>query len=234
MFVVKIANIPIGIKNKNDSVEKFYEEYFTDEEPLFVVEASADDEEYNKRKYNIDPSEPYGENMSIFRAISERLAEYDAFLLHSSVIKKENRIYAISAESGVGKTTHTRLWVSEFGDEVKIINGDKPIVRLIDGKPFIFGTPWRGKEGYGENDFGELSGIAFIERALENRAYDIALADADVRFIKQVYLPEKNPKNLILTLKLVNKVLRLIKLIRLECNMKGEAAHVCLRAFEGK
>ncbi len=232
MFVIKIAGITVGINNKHELIENLYKDYITDEPPLFTVEASSEDEEYNKLKHNIDPIDPYGENMSIFRRISEKLAEYDAVVLHSSVIKVGNRAYAISAKSGVGKTTHTRLWLREFGDEVEIINGDKPIIRLIDGKPIVFGSPWRGKEKYGVNDSCELSGIVFIERGQENRAYDIASKDADIRLIKQVYLPEKETANLLLTVKLVNKILRSVKLVRLECNMQQEAARVCRIALE--
>ena len=33
-------------------------------------------------------------------------------------------IYSISGNSGVGKTTHTRLWLSEFPGEASILNGD--------------------------------------------------------------------------------------------------------------
>ncbi len=45
---------------------------------------------------------------------------------------------------------------------MRTIDGDNPIVRIIDGKAYVYGTPCCGKEGWSINTRAELGGIGFI------------------------------------------------------------------------
>ena len=45
-----------------------------------------------------------------------RLIRFDGILLHSSCVVVDGYAYAFSADSGVGKSTHTQLWLKHFGD----------------------------------------------------------------------------------------------------------------------
>ena len=139
--------------------------------------------------------------------------------------------YAVTAKSGVGKTTHTRLWLKAFGGRTHYLNGDKPIIRFIDGTPYACGTPWQGKEDYGRNEMLPLSAIAFLERGIENCAYAIPLRDAVTRLASQVYLPKENPGHTLLAMSLLDKLVRGVRLVRLECNMDISAAHVAIKAM---
>ena len=142
-------------------------------------------------------------------------------------------IYILVGESGVGKTTHTRLWLSEFAGEASILNGDKPLVRIIDGKAYACGTPWKGKEGYGRNEILPVAGIAFLSRGEKNFASEIVPGEAVTRFMSQIYLPKKDKSALVKTMRLADKVIKGVKLVHLECNMEPEAAHVCRAALVG-
>ena len=123
------------------------------------------------------------------------------------------------------------LWLKEFGREVSIINGDKPTVRIIDGEPYVYGTPWRGKEGHGKNTSAKIGGIVFLSRGEENKAEEITLSEASTRFISQIYLPKKTRSALVKTLRLADQTIKKVKLVSLECNMDSEAAHVCRDAL---
>ena len=80
---------------------------------------------------------------ALYRKICGFVLAHDAFLMHCAVIGYEGRGYAFSAPSGTGKTTHIRLWKQVFGaDRVTVVNGDTPILRLIDGVFYAYGTPW--------------------------------------------------------------------------------------------
>ena len=96
------------------------------------------------------------------------MPDFDAFLLHAAVIEVDGLAYAFAAPSGTGKTTHIALWKKFFGDRANIINGDKPIIRFENGTPYIYGTPWCGKEGYNINTKAPLAALCFIERSPEN------------------------------------------------------------------
>ena len=234
MLKVKIAGIPIGINNRYRHVERLCRDYLTDEEPLFTV--SATDEEIEKENKISDGaySPGYLESVVIFRNIAEQIPRYDAVVLHGAVLNKDGKAYAFTAKSGVGKTTHTRLWLSAFGERAHYLNGDKPIIRFIDGVPYACGTPWQGKEDYGTNEMLPLRSIAFLDRGIENRAFDISLRDAVTRMVSQVYLPKEKPSNTLLAMSLLDKLVRSVRLVRLECNMDIEAALVAMNAMTGE
>ena len=64
--------------------------------------------------------------------------------IHSSVIVHSGRAVLFLGESGTGKSTHTRLW-REHIPGAQLLNDDSPIVRVVEGVPTVFGSPWSGK-----------------------------------------------------------------------------------------
>lgn len=64
--------------------------------------------------------------------------------IHTSVIRYKGRTVLFLGESGTGKSTHTRLWREHIEGAV-LLNDDSPILRIVDGKPWMFGSPWSGK-----------------------------------------------------------------------------------------
>jgi len=230
MITIKIAGLVIGINNRFERMNHFVREYLTDEEPMFIVDSTEEDVLYERTHGMVGFEDDYVESMAIYRKIAERLPEYDAFLFHGAVILIDGAAYIISASSGVGKTTHMRLWLSEFSD-VRILNGDKPIVRIIDGIPYACGTPWRGKENYGENITAPIKGFVLLERGEKNKAYRITPEEAVIKFMSQVYLPIGGRASLLKTMSLADKVIKSATLVHLECNMQPEAAHVCRKAL---
>ena len=49
------------------------------------------------------------------------------------------------------------------------MNDDNPIIRIIDGEPYIYGSPWSGKTPCYRNVKARLGAITRIDRAPENR-----------------------------------------------------------------
>lgn len=225
MIVIKLADLAIGIDNRFDYLNKLTYEYQSNDEPLFIVSATHEDIERERKQSEYSFSDGYLESIVVYRKIAERIPEYEAFVFHGAVLNYEGNAYAFTAKSGVGKTTHTSLWLSEFGDKVHYLNGDKPIIRFIDGKAYASGTPWRGKEGYGVNETAPLCGIVLLERAEQNSAKKIDPSTGVLRLFGQMYLP-KNEENMKLTMKLANRVINSVNFVELKCNMNPEAAHV--------
>lgn len=64
--------------------------------------------------------------------------------IHSSCIVADGRAVIFLGESGTGKSTHTRLWRENIPGAF-LLNDDSPIVRVIDGSVWVFGSPWSGK-----------------------------------------------------------------------------------------
>lgn len=231
MITIKIAELPIGIENRFEYTKDMSLDYLTDDKPIFTVTPTEEDIKRERSLGESDFSDEYFERLVAYRHIAEVMPAYDGFLFHGSVIELSGKAYIFTANSGVGKTTHTRLWLSEFPNDVSIINGDKPIIRFIDGIPCACGTPWQGKENYGKNVIKPIGGVAFLSRGTENRAYPITADEAVMRFMSQIYLPKRSPAMLSATLRLADKMLKSVNLVHLECNMEPEAAHVCRKAL---
>ena len=126
------------------------------------------DSEMARDAEGLSLSRAYYEPLALYRKICAKALERGAFLMHCAVIAYEGRGYAFAAPSGTGKTTHIRLWQAVFGEEnVTIVNGDKPLLRVMDGRIYAYGTPWCGKEGYQTNTRVPLAALCFLERAAE-------------------------------------------------------------------
>ncbi len=91
----------------------------------------------------------------------------EALTLHASVIQYEGKGYFFLGKSGTGKSTHSRQWLSAF-PEAELMNDDNPILRLVDGKPVIFGSPWSGKTPCYKNMCAPVRGIVQLKQAPEN------------------------------------------------------------------
>lgn len=174
------------------------------------------------------------ETTAAFRVLAEKLPLFDAVVLHSCAFNVGDKGIALGAHSGTGKTTHMLLWQQLLGDKFTIINGDKPIIRFVDGSPYIYGSPWAGKEGLQNNIKVPLTDICQIERSLENKTIPLSKDAAINLLMKQIYMPF-DVQTRLKTLELVSKIAEKVRFWKICCNMDIEAAQVAYNTiFEGK
>ena len=151
------------------------------------------------------------------------LIDYKGFYLHASAIAIEGKAYLFSGPSGIGKSTHTRLWKQEFGDNAVVFNDDKPAIRCLDGHWFAYGTPWCGKDGINHNMRVPLAGICFLEQADRNRIRRLSSKEALSKLLMQTVRRVDKDKMECL-LKLLDVLLREIPIFELENRPEPEAA----------
>ena len=231
MFSIKIADIVVKIQNRFRYVKDLCRDYIVeDERAEFSVSATEDEIDEELRIAGLDLPRAYAEATCIHRQIARRLFEFDAFLLHSAVISCDGEGYAFAAGSGTGKSTHISLWLKNFGERVRVINGDKPILRLVDGNFRVYGTPWCGKECLGENSSCNMKALCFLERGTENQIARTTTDEALIRLFSQVYLPEDATASAA-TLDLLDRFIQKTSFYLLHCNMEDEAALVAYRGM---
>ena len=235
MFQIRIAHLTIGIENKYDYVRRLCREYETDTgTPDFSVSVSEQEIAREQRGAAEDGgagsfSLPYCESICLYRSICLKLIDYDAFLMHAAALELDGEAYLFTAKSGVGKTTHAGLWLQEFGPKARMINGDKPICRFLDGKLYACGTPWCGKERLGNNIMVPVKAICFLERGVENRIRRMEEGEVIGRIFHQLLMPGEEAATERF-LDMVDRMIAEVDCYLLQCNMHKEAARV---AYEG-
>lgn len=234
MFYIKIADLNVKIENKYPHVKKICADYIIDEPTHIDIVAFASDADINREIVESEFEHlGFAESVCIYRNICKELPKkFNGYLLHSALIEYEGRGYAFAAKSGTGKSTHISLWQKCFGDAVRIVNGDKPIIRFVDGKIIAYGTPWCGKEGLGINASVTLGAICFIERDKDNSITRISSADAVAKLFRQVLMPD-DIENLDALLVLLDSTLASVSCYSLKCNMEIDAARVAYDGMKG-
>ena len=82
------------------------------------------------------------------------------------VVDRDGWGHLFVGHSGAGKTTMARLWQQR--DEVRILSDDRIILRHIDERIWMYGTPWHGEAELASNDRAPLRNIFFLRQANEN------------------------------------------------------------------
>ena len=88
--------------------------------------------------------------------------------IHSSCIVYQDKAIMFLGESGTGKSTHTRLWRENI-EGAELLNDDSPILRIVDGKPIVYGSPWSGKTPCYKPLSLPLGGVTRLSQAPHNR-----------------------------------------------------------------
>ena len=96
------------------------------------------------------------------------MAPLGAIAIHSSVIVKDEGAVLCLGESGTGKSTHTRLWRENI-EGAKLLNDDSPIIRMIDGRAIVYGSPWSGKTHCYVNKCVPVRGLMRLSQAPYNK-----------------------------------------------------------------
>lgn len=232
MFCIKLAGIPIGIDNRYAYVRRLCAGYETAGRPAFTVRAS-EREIWAEQGGRTGPSRGYCESLCLYRQICRRLPFYDAFLMHASVVAVDGEAYAFAAPSGTGKTTHTRLWLQQFGSRAQVVNGDKPVFRFMDGALYACGTPWRGKEGLGGNIMRPVRAICFLEQSPTNSIRPLGGEEVCRRIFHQLLFPASE-QELDRLWPLLERLLAGTAFYLLQCNREPEAAQLAYESMRRK
>lgn len=226
------ADIVVEFNNQYDFLPLHCKHFvYTGDRPV-DISISITDEEIKEEQNCHDEifDDGYLEYICAYRKLASELPKFDAFVLHSAVIKVEDKGIAFLASSGTGKTTHLLFWHEICGKKLKVINGDKPIVRFFDGVPYAYGTPWAGKEGYYSNDRVVLTDLCFIERATENEVISLQGLPAAMLLLNQIYRPN-DASILDSTYSLADKLLKSCNLRKIRCTKHVSAAKTAYKAI---
>ena len=219
MVKIKLAEIPIGLDNRYPDLEWLCRDYVTRETPQLVLSVTEEEIEKERSQQADIFTDGYLETVCLYRKLSLEMLKFDVFLMHASVIEVDGEGYAFLAHSGTGKTTQTRLWLEHFGHRARVINGDKPLIRLTEEGSFVaYGTPWNGKEGMGCNASVPLKALFLLERSVAPTCEPADQEYSIDRLFCQLLMPE-DPEQMMQLLTMVDKLVETVPCYRLRCDM---------------
>lgn len=221
-----------GLRIRMDTfgrTEEQAEPYRTDTpgEPDLVVRSAAKYVKERQPQMSMDDCEYMATGAFFYK----NLLDYDGLLIHSSAVIMDGYAYLFSAPCGTGKSTHTTMWREAFGyDKVLMLNDDKPVLRLENGRWYAYGTPWSGKTAQNLNMRAPVGGVCMLTRGETNEIVPFGGAQAALELMEQTSRPPKAELRAKL-LELMNDLLTMVPIWKLKCTPTVEAARVSQKAM---
>lgn len=228
-FNIELCGVVIEICHQYGYIEKICRDYITKKIALFSVYASDEQIEAEMTLTEGQFSKEICESTCLHREIVKGLVKYGVILIHSAVIAVDGEAYVFLAKSGVGKSTHIRLWREVFGERAIIVNGDKPMFSFVGDILTVHGSPWKGKEHWGENISLPVKAFCLLERGNANEIHTVTKSEVLDKLFHQILLP-KNTAELAVFMAILNRILNAVPFYKLKCNMEKQAALV---SYEG-
>ncbi len=235
MKFYSIADIIVSYDAKYDMLKKRSEPYRCDDAKCALLTVSLDYDELEKSlpQYPLLDIESL-EYMTVGSRFYTALIDNGGFLLHASAVVVDGVAYCFSAPSGTGKSTHTSLWLKEFADRgAYIINDDKPAIKLVDGVPMVYGTPFSGKYDISVNTSVPLKALCFIERSDTNSISTVTPLKAATMILDQTIRPSDEAL-MDKLLKNLETVVMSVPSYVLSCNISSEAAIIAYNEMSDK
>ena len=230
MDVHSIAGLKVGYSCFCDRLKRQSEAYLTSDQPTnFNIVLSR---EFLEEKLSEAPHLTFETCEYIYTGtfFYHHLIQFHGMLLHASAVVLDGYAYLFSANSGTGKSTHTSLWCKTFPG-ARILNDDKPAIRILQDGIYVYGTPWSGKSDLNLNLKVPLGGICFLERSKENFIEPMDAGDAIIRVLNQTVRPS-DAGDMDQLLKTLDTVLGSTPLYRMGCNISPDAAKMAYAAMK--
>ena len=156
---------------------------------------------------------------------SQRLISLDGMMIHASAVVLDDRCYLALGKSGTGKSTHTRLWMKAF-PQAWLLNDDNPVIRLRNGVPVVYGTPWSGSTDCYKAKSAPLQGIVRLEQWPSNEWEDLHGVKAWTSIFPSCSLINRDELLYLYLIKTLNTVATTVKVGYLKCLPDEEAARM--------
>ena len=236
MNIYRIAEMNIAVNPRFAYTEKYMSGFLCDSEDYeLLVEVTDDMIEHertlNRQIHGYDSSDGLCETVAILRVLCDHIIRRGGFFLHCSCLRYDGAGIIFTAPSGTGKSTHAALWRRVFGDQVEMINDDKPLVREQNGEFIIYGTPWNGKHRIGSNISAPIRAIFFLEQAKENSTARIDGFTALSLLLQQTVLPTERD-DMTALLDMLGRMIEQVPTYKLKCTISDEAVQKAYEAFQ--
>lgn len=164
-------------------------------------------------------------------SMERHMMRRDALVLHCAYMARGGEAVLFSAPSGTGKTTQATLWEKYRG--TRVVNGDKSLLRRVDGRWTACGWPVCGSSQVCHDERMPIRAIVMLSQAKENRIERLTPFAAFSQIYSQITINFWNRDAQQRAMDLIEQLVTQVPVYHLGCTISEEAV-VCLEnALEG-
>jgi len=115
------------------------------------------------------------------------LARSGDIILHASGVLVDGKGVAFAGNAGAGKSTLASFLLRNY--EVKVLGEDQVVLRYINGRFWIFGTPWHENPEMCSPLGAPLEKLFFLDRGLPNGVSEVKAVECTTRILQTAFIP---------------------------------------------
>lgn len=136
-------------------------------------------------------------------------------VFHASYVAHNGKAILFTAPSGTGKSTQADLWNRFRGAE--IINGDRAVIRLVDGQALAEGIPFSGSSVYCENRSMPLAAVVYLGQAPKTTIKRLTGMEAFFRIWEGCSINTWEAEDMGAVSAILEGILKQVPVFRLDC-----------------
>lgn len=168
----------------------------------------------------------YGLSNALMLIFAFRGSHQKALLIHASLVRQGIYGYPFVAKSGTGKSTHVNLWMKNVPG-CDLMNDDNPIIRIIEGRAYIYGSPWSGKTPCYRDVKARLGAITRIDRATSNKIEKLRPIEAFASLLPTCSSMKWDKPIFDNICNIISEIIGMTDIYTLHCRPDNEAAILC-------
>lgn len=154
-------------------------------------------------------------------ALERHMIKNDSLILHCAYMVYQGKAILFSAPSGTGKSTQAELWKQYRGS--RIVNGDRALLRKIDGVWSACGWPVCGSSDICEAEDTPLYTIVMLRQGETNHIERLSPIQAFTQLYAQTTINQWNPAFVQRAMELIEDLIGQVPVYQLTCNMTEDA-----------
>ncbi len=160
--------------------------------------------------------------------LPNRFLKREAVFLHASFIRWNGKAILFTGVKQIGKSTQAELWHRFRGAE--LLNGDRALLRKLNGVWTACGSPFCGTSGICFNEKVPIAAIVMLKQGGENRAESVGLKDALAAFLSGCTFDASSRSGTERLMTLAQQIYGAVPMLRLTCTADARAV-CCLEEY---
>ncbi len=161
-------------------------------------------------------------------ALERRMTERNSLIFHCAYVRYQGGAILFSAPSETGKTTQANLW--ERYQHSETVNGDKSLLRQINGVWTADGWPVCGTSEVCYNEQTPIHAIVMLRQEKENQVRQLGTSEAFMRIYAQTTVNSWNRDSVAKNSALIEELIAAVPIYELGCTISEEAV-ICLKSI---